>query len=153
MRSASSGAWNTMHRKEGATAHAGDVESADEEGRLFTNQVMIEAKWYKKEDSLLFEVLVCKKQQVLGWWAKCEKEATDVLKTPMLVVKFNQRVPFIAIPNYFYSEVYKKFGNPKAKSSLIIQLDFDDTIYKHVVIMRFDEFLAWCKPSFFTKKK
>ncbi len=62
MRSASSGAWNTFHRKEGATAHAGDIEAVDEVGRAFTNKVMIEAKWYKAEESLLFEVLLNKRQ-------------------------------------------------------------------------------------------
>jgi hypothetical protein len=151
MRSASSGAWNTIHRKDGATAHSGDIEASDEVGKPFTNKVMVEAKWYKAEESLLFEVLVSKKQQVLGWWSKCEKEATDVLKTPILVVKFNHKVPFIVIPNYFYSEVYKEYGSPSIKSSLIIQLDFDDTIYKHLVVMRFDDFLKWCKPEFFKK--
>lgn len=153
MRSASSGAWNTFHRKEGATAHAGDIESVDAVGRAFTNKVMVEAKWYKEENSILFEVLLNQRSQVLEWWAKCEKEATDVFKVPMLVVKFNYRIPFIVIPNYFYSEVYKRFGEPNTKASIILQLDFDDTIYKHLILMRLDNFLGWCKPEFFNSLK
>jgi hypothetical protein len=153
VRSINSGGWGTMHRSEGVTAHSGDIESVDGVGKPFTNKIMVEAKWYKEENSVLFEVLLNQRSQVLEWWAKCEKEATDVFKVPMLVVKFNYRVPFIVIPNYFYSEVYKVFGEPNTKASIILQLDFDDTIYKCLMVMRFDNFLDWCKPSFFHIKE
>lgn len=152
MRSASSGAWNTMHRKEGVTAHSGDIEAVDSIGRPFTNHVMVETKWYKEETSLLFEILLCKRTQILAWWGKCEKEATDVMKIPMLIVKFNYQIPFLVVPNYFYSEIYETFGEPLLFPALILQLNFDDTIYKHLIVMRLDEFLNWCKPEFFIKR-
>lgn len=153
IRSASSGAWSTIHRKEGVTSHIGDIEAMDREGKPLTDRVMIEAKWYRAEDSLLFEVLLSKRLQVLLWWSKCEKEATDVLKIPLLVIKFNYRVPFIVLPNYFYSEIYNNYGEPRVKSSVILQLDFDDTIYKHLIVMRFDDFLDWCPPEFFKMER
>ena len=149
MRSASSGAWNTMHRNEGVSAHAGDIEAADRKGKLFTDKVMVEAKWYKSEQSLLFEVLLSKRSQILEWWTKCELEATDMRKIPLLVVKFNYQIPFIVLPNYFYSEIYKTYGDPPIKSHLMAELNFDDTVYKYIVIMRFDNFLNWCKPELF----
>ena len=148
-RSLSSGAWNTMHRTEGVTAHVGDMESVDHIGRHFTNKVMVETKWYKKEDSFLYEILLSKKIQILAWWDKCEKEATDTLKIPMLIVKFNYKVPFILFPHYLYNEIYKKYHEPNIKSSAIIRVDFDDTVYKHLVVMRLEDFLEWCKPEFF----
>jgi hypothetical protein len=150
-RTQSSGAWSTLMKHDTSLrAQAGDITSIDERGRTFADKVFVEVKWYKKEDSIFYEALTGKRVQVLEWWKKCEGEAIDAGKQPVLIVKFNNRVPFILLTYEFYMGIIGKFGMPTSiKSACYMKLHFDDSVYNTIVAMKLTDWLTWCKPEFF----
>lgn len=148
IRSASSGAWATIHKKEGVVAQVGDVAAADEEGAAFMRKVFIECKHWAKENSLLFEAILQKRSQILKWWQECEDRALDVRKQPWLVIKFNHKPPFVMFSKDFYDEMMDSLGMPKdLKCVLLIKTHFEESVFNTVMCMKFNEFLQWVKPE------
>lgn len=146
VRSASSGAWRTAHKSEGVRGQVGDIAAVDQEGQSFTDKVCIEVKFYKEEESILFESILQKRMQILKWWQKCEDEALDTRKMPWLIVKFNRKPPFIILPKEGYENIVDSIGMPeKLKTVLFMKLHFDESVFNTIIFLKLDDFLQWCK--------
>jgi hypothetical protein len=151
-RSVGSGGFFKTKKDIGLQGQSGDIVALKPEGEPFINAVSIEAKFYKSENSLLFEVLGEKRTQVLQWWQQCEDDALDARKIPILIVKFNRQSPFMMIPDYLYRRIEERYGALARKTKMMIDIRFDGSVFNKVHIIKFEEFLTWCHPNFFKER-
>lgn len=87
-RSAMSGGRSTVAMKKGVkmSAQVGDLSSIHELGNKFTNEFMIECKFYKKLD---YDSLIKGNGKLLEFWERAKADAKLHDKKPILIAKQN----------------------------------------------------------------
>lgn len=98
-RSAGSGGRSTMRRKKtgkGIENAASDLAPLHKDAEPFTSVFTVECKHYK---ALTLGQIVYDfdKSTVARWWAQAERDARSVDRSPLLIMKENNRQPLIAL--------------------------------------------------------
>jgi hypothetical protein len=94
-RTSASGAQATMSKKKGHKSKmGGDIMAIDERGMLFTKTFYCECKSYKE---LRVEDFLVGSGNLFSFWKKCQKEAAEEGKRPLLIFKKNRSKIFVLL--------------------------------------------------------
>ena len=141
-RSASSGAMATQRFKKGkkTSGQQGDTTSTDLEGIKFINKFSIELKSYK---DFSLDFLVYKNKSLIhDWWEQCVGDAERDDKTPLLIIKKNNKKEIIIFEDNLYNTFQSYFGsigNKRYTSGYINETE--------VVIMLLTDFFDYVNPA------
>ena len=141
-RSASSGAMATQRFKKGkkTSGQVGDVTSTDLEGIKFINEFSIELKSYK--DFSLDFLIYKNKSLIHSWWEQCTTDAKIDNKTPLLIIKKNNKPEIVIFDYNLYKDFYNYFGQLSTKLYII---GYINDI--HIMMMLLTDFLEYINPA------
>ena len=141
-RSASSGAMATQRFKKGkpTSGQQGDVTSTDLEGIKFINKFSIELKSYR--DFSLDFLIYKNKSLIHTWWEQCDGDANKGNKSPLLIIKKNNKKEVIIFSHDLYKYFCDYFGELSNKLFIVGYINDE-----YVMIMLLTDFFEYVDPE------
>ena len=141
-RSASSGAMATQRFKKGKTTsgQTGDITSTNSEGIEFINKFSIELKSYK---DFSLDFLVYKNKSLIhAWWEQCKGDAERESKSPLLIIKKNNKPEIIIFRCSLYTQIFEEYFGFIEFEKYVKGFINEDAI----IIMKLSDFFEYINP-------